>query len=174
MTTTDTIANDTGLLAAKRGALDKAQKKVEAAAAEAQRLANELHQTESRFFGRFYEAATLNDSLADTETTIARMRNSIPKIPEPGCDIVQFLADLPPQRLAEMAGTHLHVTLPGIAALEKVRDLQLRRFEEAADAVESYAAEVGIHPSLVEQFKTWRTLPTDARANPTRRPSFQR
>lgn len=169
MNTNDT---DTGLLAAKRGALDKARNKAEAAALEAQRLEAELVATERKFLGLVRTAQAKNDDLHATQTTIQRMRNTVPAFPPAGGDIVAFLSELPPQRLAEMAGQHLNVTLPGISILEQVADLHKAAFDTAADEVERYAREVGIHASLVADFKEWRKLNPEARANPTRNPSF--
>ncbi len=168
--TTDTT--DTGLLAAKRGQLDKAQKKAEAAALEAQRLEAELLATERKFLGLVRIAQAKNDDLHATQTATQRMRNTVPALPPIGGDIVEFLAELPPQRLAEMAGQHLNVTLPGIGILEQVADLHQARFDAAADEVEHYAREVGIHGELVQEFRNWRSLTPEARANPTRNPSF--
>lgn len=170
MNTTD--ITDTGILAAKRGQLDKARNKAEAAAAEAQRLEAELLATERKFFGLVQNAKVANDDLHETQTAAQRMRNLLPATPPTGCNIVEFLAELPPQRLGEMAGQHIHSTLPGIRLLEQVADVHKAAFDTAADEVERYAREVGIHASLVADFKAWRKLPPEARANPTRNPSF--
>jgi hypothetical protein len=169
---TDTTT-ETGILASKSGQLAKAAEKAEKAAAEAARLKVELQLTRDGFVGRYYSAQQANSDLHECEVTIQRMKNTIPKMPPEGIDIAEFLADLPPQKLAEMAGQHFHQTLPGIALLEKVRAIHLRRFEEAADAVESYASEVGIPAALVVQFAEWRAMNPEQRNHPTNRPNFQ-
>jgi hypothetical protein len=163
----------TDTLDAKRAALDKAQKKAETATAEATRLQAELQMAQNRFFGLYMTAQSANDDLHQTETTILRMKNLVPSIPPEGCDIVEFLAEMPPQKLAEMAGQHIHATLPGIALLERVQALQLARFESAADAVVAYAAEVGIPDILLVQFGEWRAMNPERRFNPTFRPFQQ-
>jgi hypothetical protein len=168
-----TDTTESGVLATKNSQLDKAQKKAEAAAAEAQRLQIELRLARDGFTGRYLNAQIANDDLHECETSIARLKNTLPKVPPADCDMVQFLADLPPQKLGEFASKHCHQTIPGIEILEKVRTVLLGRFEEAADAVESYAAETGIAPALVVQFTTWRKLAPEQRANPNLRPNFK-